>query len=145
MRFLLERAMEAEPIYTFLYGTLQSGEPNHHVLVDARFVKLARTLPMFELVDLGEYPALLEGGHVCVEGEVWEISRETISLLDQFEGVPNLYRRSIIALEDGTRAEAYVWASGRLEDRPRIAGGSWKETCSLRRPKTARPSRAEEL
>jgi gamma-glutamylcyclotransferase (GGCT)/AIG2-like uncharacterized protein YtfP len=130
--------MASDAIYTFLYGTLQSGESNHHVLKDARFIKQVLTLPSFELIDLGEYPALVEGGRTAIEGELWEISGEQLTVLDRFEGVPHLYRRVTVELEDRTRAEAYVWAGDHSADLPRISGGSWKKHISLRGPKTAR-------
>ena len=57
----------------FVYGTLRRGEPNHRELGEARFLGRARTAPVYELVDLGSFPGLLEGGSTRgdVNAVVW--------------------------------------------------------------------------
>jgi hypothetical protein len=54
----------------FVYGTLRRDAANHRELRDATFIGRARTQPKYELVDMGGYPALLEGGADAVVGEV---------------------------------------------------------------------------
>jgi gamma-glutamylaminecyclotransferase len=125
MRIFLDRGMSEAPL-TFVYGTLQAGEHNHHQLGASRFIRAARTCARFELVDLGPYPALIEGGATAVTGELYEVSAESFAALDAFEGVPELFRRVMIELEDGTRAYAYLFAGGALESAPRIKGGCWR-------------------
>lgn len=92
----------------------------------SHFMRNARTAPLFDLADLGEYPAMLEGGHTSIEGELYEISTQLFPALDEFEGVPDLFRRAIIELEDGSHAFAYLYSAGDLQNTPRIESGSWK-------------------
>lgn len=110
----------------FVYGTLLEGEVNHHVLRGARCVGRGRTLAAFELVDLGPYPGLVDGGSRSVVGEVYEVDCETLRTLDHFEDHPRLYRRTTITLSDGSRVETYV-----LPDRPGrgavIESGNWRD------------------
>ncbi len=131
----LEQALEGDvsiygsrpqTVRVFVYGTLQSGESNHHVLAGARRVCVARTAPRFELRDLGPYPGLVRGGDQSVAGEVYEVSADALSALDEFEEHPDLYCRSSIALEDGTVAEAYLLTPKQAQGLPVIASGDWR-------------------
>lgn len=110
----------------FVYGTLLRHEPNHRLLLGARFVRAARTLPRFELVDLGDYPALVEGGGTAVHGEVYEVDDGCLAGLDALEEVPLLYERREIELSSGDRAQAYLMPRAAARGRPRIASGSWR-------------------
>lgn len=115
----------------FVYGTLRHGEPNHSQLSDARFLSEAITEPRFELVDLGGYPALLEGGGTAVRGELYEIGDALLRRLDVFEDVPQLYERTEIYV-GGARAHVYVLPRDRATCAPRIRSGDWR--ASGRRP-----------
>jgi gamma-glutamylaminecyclotransferase len=110
----------------FVYGTLLSGEANHPVLSGAEFRGPASTLPEFELVDLGAYPALVRGGRDAVSGELYRVSPELLRIVDSFEGHPTLFRRSVIALRGGAEAEAYLVDAGRVSTMPRIKTGDWR-------------------
>jgi gamma-glutamylaminecyclotransferase len=110
----------------FVYGTLMSGERNHFVLEGARFLRRARTLPLYELVDSGEYPAMLSGGTTAVDGEIFDVAETQLPALDRFEETPHLYQRLRIELDDGTFAESYLYVAGRLVNFPRLPGGTWK-------------------
>lgn len=110
----------------FVYGTLLRGERNHALLATASFAGDSSTLPAFDLVDLGTYPALVEGGREAVPGEVWEIDAATLARLDELEEVPTLYERKRIPLEDGRVVESYVMPSGRTAGAKRIPGGDWR-------------------
>lgn len=108
----------------FVYGTLRQGEPNHRELGRARFVAQVRTAPVYELVDLGSYPALLEGGQTAVHGELYEVDESWVHHIDAFEEVPALYARKPIHLE-GERALAYVMHPDVAGPAPRIESGDW--------------------
>jgi len=110
----------------FVYGSLLSTEGNHAVLRGARFVGEARTPSRFALHDLGEYPAMVEGGAHAIVGEVYEVDAPLLARLDAFEGHPLLYCRTTIALDDGSSAETYLLRRAQVEGRPRIASGSWR-------------------
>lgn len=110
----------------FVYGTLLSGEPNHRLLAAAPFVGPALSAPVFSLVDLGPFPALVEGGAGAVVGEVYEVDRPTLARLDLLEGHPRFYKRHRIALDDGSHVETYVLSPEQVAGRPVIGSGSWR-------------------
>ena len=72
----------------FVYGTLLFGERNHGLLVSARLVGEARTLPAFQLHDLGPYPGLVAGGEHAIVGEVYAVDDATLAALDRLEAPP---------------------------------------------------------
>ncbi len=58
-------------------------------------------------------------------GELWEVSDETLAILDQVEGAPDWFQRHDISLADGRHVQAYLIAA-----RPTVArrlGCQWKE------------------
>ena len=74
----------------FVYGTLLAGEPNHRLLEAASFVGPAETPPVFSLVDLGPFPALVGGGAGAVVGEVYEVDRPDVGAARPTGGPPAL-------------------------------------------------------
>lgn len=86
-----------------------------------------RTAPEFELVDLGEHPALVPGGAVAVRGELYVVDAKTLARLDVFEQHPTLYVRTEISLEDGRRALAYLGRPESTAGAPRIESGDWRQ------------------
>lgn len=117
----------------FVYGSLLRGLVNHHKLEGAELIGEAETEPFFDLVDLGPYPALVRGGTTRVSGELYAIPTSLFPALDAFEGHPRFYRRSRIRLADGRRVEAYLLPPEQAEERPRVAGGSWRAAIVARR------------
>jgi gamma-glutamylaminecyclotransferase len=110
----------------FTYGTLRRGEPNHPLLVRARFLGEAATPPRYALVDLGPFPAMIAGGQTAVVGEVYAVDETTLARLDILEGHPSFYQRQRIQLATGQEVEAYLMAPGRVAGRPRIPSGDWR-------------------
>ena len=116
-----------ERVLLFVYGTLMRGEGAHALLgPSARFVGQAHTEPCFTLVDMGEYPALLEGGTTAVRGELHEIDAELLPALDRYEDVPAMYERRSIVVQ-GQIAIAYVLRSELGTGIGPIASGSWRD------------------
>jgi gamma-glutamylcyclotransferase (GGCT)/AIG2-like uncharacterized protein YtfP len=118
-------------VKVFVYGSLLSGQIGHRRLRGSPMIGPGRTEPLYTLVDLGPYPALLEGGSTSVQGEVYEVDDTTLALLDEFEGHPHLYRRTIVRLttpeQASRRAFAYVLERSSLaEGREIIVSGDWK-------------------
>jgi gamma-glutamylcyclotransferase (GGCT)/AIG2-like uncharacterized protein YtfP len=109
----------------FVYGSLRRGQANHALLQGAACAGTALTLPRYTLVDLGPYPALLEGGTTAVEGELYDVTQETLALLDQLEEHPDVYRRGPVALSGGQAAEAYFLQPQRRQGAPAIPAGRW--------------------
>lgn len=122
------------PTRVFVYGTLLAGEGNHRLLASAQLVGEARTEPAFELRDLGYFPGLVRGGQHAVFGEIYAVDAETLAALDRLEGHPRFYRRTRIALADGTQVETYLLTPEQVEGRPVIVSGNWR---SRRKEKAA--------
>ena len=96
----------------FVYGTLLRGLSNHHWLEGAHFVGEATTAESLRLVDLGEYPAVIDEPGAPVVGEVWEVDDDGLAQLDVLEDYPTLYTRRLTALRTGEPALIYVLAPG---------------------------------
>jgi gamma-glutamylaminecyclotransferase len=109
-----------------VYGTLMTGEPNHHRLRGASLVGETLTTRGYTLYDLGPFPALVVGGHGNVPGELYEVDDETLAALDVLEGHPRFYQRAVVVLDDRTYAEAYVLTKDKVQGWPRIRSGSWR-------------------
>ncbi|XP_069061168.1 gamma-glutamylaminecyclotransferase isoform X2 [Pleurodeles waltl] len=88
--------------YIFVYGTLKTGQPNHHIMTDgvhgkARFHGRGRTVEKYPLVIAGAYniPYLINtagtGHHVA--GEIYAVDDLLLQYLDEFEGCPDMYQR----------------------------------------------------
>jgi len=112
----------------FVYGSLKRGERHHRELAGARFVRTARTAPAYSLVDTGEYPGLVRGGTSAVAGELFEIDDALLARLDEFEDVPDVYRRDEVELDDGSRAIAYLLPDEARDRFPVLASGAWTGT-----------------
>lgn len=112
----------------FVYGTLKRGERHHHLLASARFVGRGRTAPRFGLVDMGGYPAMVEGGRTAVEGEIWEVDDRTLEKLDALEEHPRFYRRIRLELSDGGVTQTYVLPPTHARGAPDIPSGRWSGT-----------------
>lgn len=95
-----------------VYGTLKRGYSRHRYLRGQRFLGVAWTVPGYRLYDGGSYPALvrdqLDG---VVEGELWEVDKRCLEILDQVEGAPDLYERAMIELDvpAGATVETYLY------------------------------------
>ena len=53
----------------FVYGTLRRGGAQERLLIHLRPVATTQTLPSYTLLDLHNFPALIEGGETAVVGE----------------------------------------------------------------------------
>ena len=105
-----------ETYKVFVYGTLKSGgeiRGLHQFGDGASIVGKAETVyPDYEMVDLGAFPGVFENGEHYIQGEVWEVDSETLSLLDGIEGytgdpATNFYSRTIVHTSEG-KAFMYV-------------------------------------
>lgn len=106
----------------FVYGTLRSGECNHHLLETSQLLGSHETLPEYTLYDLGAYPAVIEG-HSAIQGEVYLIDDATLAEVDKLENVPVEYRREQIDTPFGT-AWIYLYQDvSQLSEM--ISSGDW--------------------
>ena len=108
----------------FVYGTLRRGQSAHALLKGAPLLGEARTEPRFTLVDMGGYPALIEGGDTAVLGEIYEISADLLTELDRYEEAPQLYRRVAIRIA-GHDAVTYTLPAQHAQGRPPVPTGDW--------------------
>ncbi|CAG0901733.1 unnamed protein product [Cyprideis torosa] len=95
-------SVEPLSMFVFVYGTLKTGEPNHHWISDAvegvaQFEGIGKTIYTYPLVIASRYniPYLLDarGQGRQVEGEVWSIDDAMLRNLDVLEDYPKHYTR----------------------------------------------------
>lgn len=114
--------------WLFVYGTLKSGMSNHFRMRDQPLIRPARTLPRYRLLRIHWYPGLIEcpeSGR-SIEGEIYAVEEATLRQLDEFEGVPVLFERRPVLLEDESHpVEAYFYR-GDPSGKPDV-GSSWDE------------------
>ncbi|WP_158279270.1 gamma-glutamylcyclotransferase family protein [Azospirillum humicireducens] len=77
----------------FVYGSLRRGFHNHSYLQGTRFFGEGRTRPEFDLVDLGDFPAMVRPGRFHVQGEIYQVNRRTLDEVDLVEGNGIFYER----------------------------------------------------
>jgi gamma-glutamylcyclotransferase (GGCT)/AIG2-like uncharacterized protein YtfP len=125
----------------FTYGTLKKHNPRHHLLDKATFIGTATSYLALDFRDLGPFPAIVEGRHpdaVRVKGELYEVTRDTIAVLDEIEQHPLLYTRVPIEVidEDGKmrsaityiiRKNSKVWIDARHPNNPVVKTGNWNK------------------
>ena len=111
-----------------VYGSLLSGERNHGYLQHAQLIGKGVTLPHFDLLDLGSYPAMVLDGQTAIHGEIYAVDDDTLARLDRLEGHPHYFVRAHITLQWPDELEAWVYVMRReiLTAKPRIASGDWK-------------------
>jgi len=69
----------------FVYGTLKRGGSNHRLLDGQRFLAVARTLPIYKLYALNDFPGMVaeaKNGR-SIEGEIWQIDPACLARLDE--------------------------------------------------------------
>lgn len=111
----------------FVYGTLMRKEYNHKLLVGSGFLGEARTEEGFTLHDLGGCPGMTKGGSGRVYGEVYDVTPEVLQVLDELEGHPDWYQRTLITLDDGRRVETYLLRPVQVRGAELIPGGDWRK------------------
>jgi gamma-glutamylaminecyclotransferase len=109
----------------FVYGTLLRGERAQDLMADGVFVESAVTEPRFTLVDLDDYPALVDFGTLAVHGEVYLVNTTVLLRLDEYEG--GEYVRQTVKLQNSKPASAYIWTAARFDRYPTIASGDWRK------------------
>jgi len=86
--------MDAENNLVFVYGSLKIGEHNNVILKNSQFIFDATTLEnQFDMIDLGSFPAVINGGSNKIMGEVYKVDNATLQRLDALEGNGVFYKR----------------------------------------------------
>ena len=94
----------------FVYGTLKSGYKNHRMAFKNRkyeWLANTTTLPEYGIVYAGTLPFLIKD-KLMVHGEVYRINGRFLSALDQLEGHPHNYKRTMITLYNDQKAFVYL-------------------------------------
>jgi|TARA_R110000803_G_scaffold42597_2_gene91225 gamma-glutamylcyclotransferase (GGCT)/AIG2-like uncharacterized protein YtfP len=88
----------------FVYGTLKSGGPVRGMegSENAQIVGRATTLyPDYDMIDMGQFPAVVMNGTYKIQGEVWEVNAKVAAKLDAIEGYPDFYKREQVQTTQG--------------------------------------------
>ena len=102
----------------FICGSALRGQPDHGNLGDARFVREAKTKPIYRLHSVeDQHPGIYEvpDGGIAIAGEIYEMTDEQHAHLLATEP-PNLYEAPI-QLEDGTSVNAMIYPRELIEQR----------------------------
>lgn len=93
----------------FVYGTLMSGETNHHYLKNSIFLSKA-TIKGYNMYDVGWYPAIVTGNNLIV-GELYQVPLKDMSAIDMLEGEGSLYIKKCekVTDEEGKTTFAFVY------------------------------------
>jgi len=102
------------------------GEIHETYLKDSFRIGPARTVPGYRLVELGQFPALIVGGDLQIEGELYGVSRATLYKLDALKENGRLFFRRTIELEFVGPAEAYLMDEDKLRGRRRLKSTDWR-------------------
>ena len=116
--------MRKDSTLLFCYGTLKSGFHNHHHLAESTFMGSFKTAAEFTMVDLGDYPAVIQHGSCAIHGEIYKICSNTLINLDKLEGYPQDFNRILISSSFGF-VWMYVLNQTASDDRPKIKSGRW--------------------
>jgi len=113
-------------IRMFVYGSMLPGERDHALLDGAEPLGPSRTEPLYTLVDLGAYGALIEGGRTAIAGELYHVDRKLRFRLDVARECPVLFQRALVRVEGGEPAEAYVMRDEQVRGKRRLPHGDWR-------------------
>ena len=110
------------------YGTLMTGERNHHFCRNA--ISIQPCMIKGTLYDTGwGFPAFVPGDTGTVKAELIEIPIADWPAMDRLEGYPRLYDRLLIpaTLAEGGTVEAWVYMMNNIPPQATvIATGDWK-------------------
>ena len=117
----------SKPCRMFFYGMLLPGERDHVLLASAELLGPAVTEPLYQLVELNVYAALVPDGKVAVHGQLYAVDLETRRQIDVSRQVPILFQRTKIRLADGSEAETYLMTADQVRGKRRLAHGDWRQ------------------
>ena len=118
-----------ETVKLIVYGTLMSGERNHHFCQNA--VSLTPCTITGTLYDTGYgFPAFVPESGGVINAELIEIPLADWVDIDRLEGYPRLYDRQLsqATLADGGKTTGWIYIMNTLPPMAKvIESGSWKE------------------
>jgi gamma-glutamylcyclotransferase (GGCT)/AIG2-like uncharacterized protein YtfP len=134
--------VEYRPV--FVYGSLLTGLPNHHIVADAVVGTVAGQTGGVQMYANGiSYPFAVRGEGV-IKGQIFWLDNDrnvytsAMLRLDRLEGYKNkssdLYTREVVRVvaQDGSEVEAWMYiasegmAEGIKDQLPRLPDGDWR-------------------
>lgn len=111
-----------------VYGTLRKGNGNHFILRDSKYLGTIRTPPMFTLMDMGAFPAVVPGESEVVV-EIYEVDEKTEQRLFALEGyspnrLRNMYGVSTFKSEVGL-VNIFTMTKEQVVGYEEITSGDW--------------------
>lgn len=89
-------------VKVFVYGTLKKGGKLSYYLSSQKFLGAFKTAPRYRLYNISWFPGLKEDedNGKEIEGELYEVDAECLTVLDQVEGAPTFYERKAITIQN---------------------------------------------
>lgn len=109
----------------FVYGTLKRGHRANAMLQDAGFLGETRTTLPYTMYNLGAFPGVVPGGTGSVFGEVYSVTDTILDRLDDYEGVPTLYRREKVETEQFGVCWIYIYNHEDSIKKQVVNSGKW--------------------
>lgn len=94
--------MSSLSIPLFVYGTLKKGYHAHNLIKGSKFLGFGYTTRDYKLLKCGSFPGLskTKNGTVNIEGELYELNKNRLPSLHNYEGVGSgLFDFEILSLE----------------------------------------------
>lgn len=111
------------------YGSLKQGYFNEAYLIGSEYIGDIVTKPLYELVDFGPYPAVLEGGTTGIHCEVYKVDKQTLLSIARMEMSAG-YDVVIIDTKYG-KACLCIYTYNACVGYDRIASGRWIQQESM--------------
>jgi gamma-glutamylcyclotransferase (GGCT)/AIG2-like uncharacterized protein YtfP len=93
----------------FVYGTLKQNFRNHYWMIKASGKFIDKTICKgFACINTPCFPYAIKKEDAQIIGELYEVPQEKLRVLDQLEGYPDFYIRTII---DTPLGEAWIYYS----------------------------------
>ena len=110
----------------FVYGSLLSDMHNHSILSSSDLLGVCKTEPIFDMVDLGAFPALLMNGQTAIQGEVYSVSEAVYEMVERLEGYPSFYDRTSLRTPHGEAEVYYLPRRDSRREYSLVESGDWK-------------------
>ena len=106
------------------------GQRHADHLASATFLGSRTPRSAYRLVLIDYYPAMVSGGTTAISGELYDVSSDTLELLDELEEHPAFYQREQILLLEGESAWCYLLPVQHAQGADTIEGGDFR-SCPL--------------
>jgi gamma-glutamylcyclotransferase (GGCT)/AIG2-like uncharacterized protein YtfP len=109
----------------FVYGTLKTGECNHHFLKGLKGIKATAE---GIVIHAGRSIPFAVRGDGTAAGEVYEADDSALEKLDALEDHPRWYCRELtrVKLSDGREIQAWIYLNEEARQYPQVPGNDWR-------------------